>query len=269
MSTPDQSIDTTAAEAYEKYMVPGMFLHWAEMLVRIAAPRPDEHVLDVACGTGIGARLVAEVLGGRGKVAGLDIDGGVIEVARRTAGRCAMQIEWHCASALSMPFDAASFDLCLCFQGLQFLPDRAAGLAELRRILKPTGRLVASIWGPLEANAGHCAVVAALERQGVDAAPAKRACSFSDPEEIRAAAALAGFTRIEIKTEDGTSRFESIATFLDGMTIGSPSTRLAVARLPEAGRVVFARDVSAALEPYARNGRLEYPMRTHILVARS
>ena len=83
-----------------------------------------------------------------------------------------------------MPFDVASFDLCLCLQGLQFLPDRTAGLAELRRVLKPTGRLVASIWGPLEANAGHRAVVAALERQGVDATAAKRACSFADPEEI-------------------------------------------------------------------------------------
>ena len=268
MSKPDESVDTTAAEAYEKYMVPGMFLHWAEMLVRIAAPQPDERVLDVACGTGIGARLVAEVFGGRGKVVGLDIDKGVIEVARKIAGR-AMQIEWHCASALSMPFDVASFDLCLCFQGLQFLPDRAAGLAELRRVLKPTGRLVASIWGPLEANAGHCAVVAALERQGVDAAPAKRACSFADPEEIHTAAAQAGFTRIDIQTEDGASRFESIASFLDGMTIGSPSTRHAVARLSEAGRAAFVKDVSTALEPYVRNGPLEYPMRTHILVARS
>ena len=268
MSTPDQFEATAAAEAYEKYMVPGMFLHWAEMLVRIAAPQPDENVLDVACGTGIGARLVAEISGGTGRIAGLDIDQGMIEVARKSAGRCAVPIQWHCASALSMPFDMASFDLCLCLQGLQFLPDRTAGLAELRRVLKPTGRLVASIWGPLEANAGHRAVVAALERQGVDATAAKRACSFADPEEIRAAAVLAGFGQIALQTEDGTSRFESISTFLDGMTIGSPSTRHAVARLPEAGRSVFASDVSAALEPYVRNGRLEYPMRTHILVAR-
>ena len=153
------------------------------------------------------------LLGGTGRIAGLDIDQRMIEVARKSAGRCAVPIQWHCASALSMPFDVASFDLCLCLQGLQFLPDRTAGLAELRRVLKPTGRLVASIWGPLEANAGHRAVVAALERQGVDATAAKRACSFADPEEIRAAAVLAGFRQIALQTEDGTSRFESISTF--------------------------------------------------------
>ena len=117
MSTPIESVATTAAEAYEKYMVPGMFLHWAEMLVRIAAPQPDENVLDVACGTGIGARLVAEISGGTGRIAGLDMDQGMIEVARKSAGRCAVPIQWHCASALSMPFDVALFDLCLCLPG--------------------------------------------------------------------------------------------------------------------------------------------------------
>lgn len=268
MPDSNHSMDTTAAEAYEMHMVPGMFAHWAEMLVRIAAPQPGEHVLDVACGTGIGARLVAEVFGRGGRVAGLDIDAGVIEVARRTAGRCGMQIEWHCASALEMPFDDAAFDLCLCLQGIQFFPDRVAGLAQIRRVLKPSGRLVASLWGPLDANRGHHAVVAALERQNVDASPAKRACSLSDPAEIRAAVAKAGFGHIEIQTEDGTSRFESMRAFVDGMTIGSPSTRHAVARLPESGRDIFVKDVTAMLEPYLDAGRLTYPMRTHILVAR-
>ena len=268
MPDSNQPIDTTAAEAYEKYMVPGMFLQWAEMLVRIAAPQSGEHILDVACGTGIGARLVGEVFGSGGKVAGLDIDAGVIEVARRTAGRCGMQIDWHCASALAMPFEDAAFDLCLCFQGIQFFPDRVAGLAEIRRVLKPSGRLVASLWGPLDANGGHRAVVAALERQNVDAAPAKRACSFADPAEIQAAAAKAGFTRIDIRTEDGTTRFESMRAFIDGMTIGSPSTRHAVARLPADGRDRFVKEVGAMLEPYLDGGRLAYPMRTRILVAR-
>ncbi len=269
MTDVKQPVDTTAAEAYEQHMVPGMFLHWTEMLVRIAAPQPGEHVLDVACGTGIGARLVGEAIGSGSTVAGLDIDAGVIEVARAAAGRSGAQIEWHCASALTMPFDAESFDLCLCFQGLQFFPDRVAGLAEIRRVLKPTGRVVASLWGPLEHNEGHRAVVHALEQQNIDATPAKRACSFCDTGAIRASAMKAGFTQIEVRTEDGTSRFASMRSFVDGMTIGSPSTRHAVARLSESGRERFVSDVSATLQPYLEgNGRLAYPMRTHILIAR-
>lgn len=260
----NQPIDTTAAEAYEQHMVPGMFQYWAELLVRIAAPQPGERVLDVACGTGIGARLAAHHVSPGGKVSGLDVDAGVVAVARKLAE----SIEWHCANALEMPFEAATFDLCLCLQGLQFLPDRVAGLSELRRVLKPSGRLVASLWAAVVYNKGHEAVVRALESQGVDASPAKRACSFASPEEIRETASRAGFTHIEVRTEDGVSRFASVQSFIDGMTIGSPSTRHAVARLPESGRATFVKDVTATLEPYVREGQLQYPMRTHILIAR-
>lgn len=267
MAQTNQPIDTATAEAYEKYMVPGMFAQWTELVVRLAAPQPSEHVLDVACGTGIGARVAARGVGPTGKVVGLDLDPGAVEVARKVA-QGAAPMEWHCASALKMPFNDAAFDLCLCLQGLQFFPDRPAGLAEIRRVLKPSGRLVASIWGPIEYNKGHHAVVQALERQNVDASAAKRACSFADPEKIRDTAARAGFGSIELRTEDGVSHFSSIQSFIDGMTIGSPSTRHAVALLPENGRDRFLKDVSMMLEPYLAGGELAYPMRTHILLAR-
>lgn len=268
MSQLNQTIDTTAAEAYERHMVPGMFLHWAELLVRVAAPQPGEQVLDVACGTGVVARLAAPAVNPGGKVVGLDIDAGVIEVARKVAGRNGTPVDWHCANALEMPFEDAAFDLCLCQQGIQFFPDRVAGLSEIRRVLKPSGRLVASLWGPIAFNTGHQAVVQALESQNVDASPARRACSFCSPEDIRDTASRAGFTHIDLRTEDGVSQFPSMQSFIDAMTIGSPSTRHAVARLPERGRDIFVKDVCAMLEPYLKEGRLAYPMRTHILVAR-
>ena len=268
MPETNQPVDTTAAEAYEKHMVPGMFLRWTERVVSLAAPQPGEHVLDVACGTGIGARVSASGVGLAGKIVGLDIDPGVVEVARKVAQEAGIPIEWHCASALKMPFNAAEFDLCLCLQGLQFFPDRVGGFAEIRRVLKPSGRLVASIWGSLEYNKGHYAVVQALERQNVDAAPAKRACSFASADEIRDTATRAGFTSIELRAEDGVSQFASIRSFIDGMTVGSPSTRHAVALLSEDGRERFVKDVSAMLEPYLTHGELAYPMRTFILVAR-
>jgi SAM-dependent methyltransferase len=166
-----------------------------------------------------------------------------------------------------MPFPDATFDLCLCLQGLQFLPDRPAGLAEIRRLLMPSGRLAASIWGPLNYNKGHYAVVQALEEQGVDASAAKRACSFADPEDIREAAARAGFSRIQLRTEDGVSHFRSIESFITGMTVGSPSTRHAVALLSESGRGEFLKQVKVKLEPYVAGDELQYPMRTHVLLA--
>jgi ubiquinone/menaquinone biosynthesis C-methylase UbiE len=268
MSQTGQHVDTTAADAYESHMVPGMFAWWSQFVVKLADPQPGEQVLDVACGTGIGARLASRAVGEAGRVVGLDLDPGVVEVGRRVACASATPIEWHCASALKMPFKDGEFDLCLCLQGLQFFPDRVAGLAEIRRVMKPSGRLVASLWGPLEFNKGHHAVVQALERQNVDASPAKRACSFADTDAIRDAVSRAGFSKVEIRTEDGVSHFASLQSFIDGMTIGSPSTRHAVALLPEGGRDRFVSEVGAVLEPYLRDGELAYPMRTHIVIAR-
>lgn len=261
-----QPVDTTAAEAYEQHMVAGMFLHWTEKLVDLAAVRPGEHVLDVACGTGVGARVAAGAAGSNGRIAGLDIDAGVIELARRLSE--GHTIEWHCGSALELPFDSATFDLCLCLQGLQFFPDRVRGLAEMRRVLKVSGRLIASLWGPLECNKGHLAVVQALERGGVDSAPSRRACSFSNPDDIRQAATAAGFSTVDVRTLDGVSRFATIDSFLEGMTKGSPSTRHAVAQLPESARGRFAEDVRESLSGYVVDGMLAYPMQTHVLIAR-
>ncbi len=181
MSASETRIDTTAAEAYERHMVPGMFLQWAEFIVNVAQPRTGEHVLDVACATGIAARVVSRYVGPNGRTVALDFDAGMIEVGRILTSAAQIPIEWHCADALAMPFRDASFDLCLSLQGLQFLPDRAAGFAEVRRVLKPAGRLVAGIWGLRELNKGQHEIVAALERQGVDASSAKRAFSFHDP----------------------------------------------------------------------------------------
>jgi SAM-dependent methyltransferase len=267
VSQTNLSIDTTVARAYESDMVPGMFAHWAEFVVSLVAPQSGERVLDVACGTGVGAKVAARAVGSNGTVVGVDIDPGVIEVARGLAQSTGTPIEWHCANALQMPFPDATFDLCLCLQGLQFLPDRPAGLTEIRRLLKPSGRLAASIWGPLAYNKGHFAVVQALEDQGVDASAAKRACSFPDPEVIRESAARAGFSRIQLRTEDGVSHFRSIESFITGMTVGSPSTRHAVALLSESGREEFVKQVKVMLEPYVTGDELQYPMRTHVLLA--
>ncbi len=267
MSTGEHEIDTTAAEAYEAHIVPAIFRPWAEVVVGLAAPKPGEHVLDVACGTGIGARIAAEAVAPNGKVVGLDIDQGMVEIARRSAVQSGAATEWHCGSAIEMPFADETFDLCLCLQGLQFFPDRAQGFSELRRVLRPTGRLVASIWWPIEHNKGHHALAQALERQNVDAAAAKRPFSFGEAEEIKDMAGWAGFPAVEIQTEERLSRFPSVEGFIDSLASGAPSTRHALAQLPDEGRQDFVKDVREILEPYVKENELNFPMRTHVVIA--
>ncbi len=154
---PDDAgnIDTTAAAAYEKHLVTKVFGPWAERVVEIAAPAPGEAVLDVACGTGVGARLAVPRVMPGGRVVGLDNDPGMIEVARRLAAQEKIDVEWHCKSALALPFADATFDLCLSLQGPQFVSDPLAGLNEIHRVLKPGGRLGASFSATIEHNKGH------------------------------------------------------------------------------------------------------------------
>jgi ubiquinone/menaquinone biosynthesis C-methylase UbiE len=139
----------SAAELYQRYLVPAIASLWAADLIDRAAPRPGERVLDVACGTGVVARLAAERMGS-GRVVGLDINAGMLAAARSLSPGAGPSIEWYEGSALTMPFPDASFDLCLCQLGLQFFPDRPAAMREMFRVLQLGGRVALSVFSAIE-----------------------------------------------------------------------------------------------------------------------
>src|ERR1700734_3933000 len=113
---------TAAAELFERYLVPAITAKWAEDLMDRAQPRGGEAILDIACGTGIVARLAAKRMG-RGLVTGLDLNAGMLNVARSAPTEGAAII-WIEGSALVLPFPEESFDLVVCQQGFQFFPDQ-------------------------------------------------------------------------------------------------------------------------------------------------
>jgi len=269
MTAPNKPLDTSAAEAYEKLLVPTLTGPWAREAVELATPRPGERVLDVACGTGIGVRLVAERVAPGGGVTGLDIDPAMIAVARSLAPAVSsVSLDWHCASALEMPFADQTFDLALCLQGLQFFPDRAAGLKEIRRVLKPAGRLVVLVWRAIEYCKGQYALVQALERRGVDAAAARLPFSLGEPGALRAPVSMAGFRNVDIHIAAKTARFPSARHFIDALACGGPATRHVVAMVPEHERGRLFDEVSAALQPYRDRDGVTLPVPCLLMVAR-
>lgn len=112
---------------YEKYFVPAIGAPLARDLVAAADLRPGERVLDVACGTGVITRLAAAQVGPTGAVAGLDVNPGMLAVAR-SATPGDTSIEWYETSAEAMPLADASFDIVLCQMGLQFIVDKVRAL---------------------------------------------------------------------------------------------------------------------------------------------
>ncbi|MGB8608876.1 methyltransferase domain-containing protein [Bradyrhizobium sp.] len=136
----------SAPEVYERELVPAVFGAWAPILVELAEPRPSERVLDVACGTGVVARIAATRVGPTGTVVGIDLNPGMLSLARSLVSRDSRsggQLQWQEASADKLPFPDGSFNVVYCQLGLQFFADRPAALREMRRVLGTEGRLAA------------------------------------------------------------------------------------------------------------------------------
>jgi ubiquinone/menaquinone biosynthesis C-methylase UbiE len=135
-------LDGSASELYERYLVPAITRIWASDLIDRVGPKPGQSLLDVACGTGVVARLAAERMR-TGRVVGLDLNEGMLAVAR-SVPVTGVPIEWREGSALSLPFEDRSFDLVLCRLGVQFFPDRSLALREMKRVSIATSN--ARLW---------------------------------------------------------------------------------------------------------------------------
>jgi SAM-dependent methyltransferase len=171
VSQPGQwQVAGSAPEVYERELVPAVFGEWAPIVVELAHPRPGERVVDVACGTGIVARIAAARVGPTGVVVGVDLNLGMLSVARSvmlTDSRSAAPIQWQEASADKLPFPGESFDIVYCQLGLQFFADRPAALREMRRVLGPEGRLALMVWRGIHESPGFAVLAASLEEHVV------------------------------------------------------------------------------------------------------
>jgi ubiquinone/menaquinone biosynthesis C-methylase UbiE len=255
-----------AAELYEDVLVPTVFKPWGADLVELADLQHGERVLDVACGTGVVARLAAQQVGTTGKVTGLDLNAGMLRVARSLPAAPGAPVTWAEGSALAMPLPDASFDVVLCQQGFQFFPDQRAGLQELKRVLVPGGRVLLSIW---EGETPYSfAMATAVERHvGLEAATTlrkSRACP--DPETVRHLMVQTGFRGAKTCARNLTRRLPAIAGFVLRHLAATPVAG-AIAALSEGARAALAEDVRKALRAYEDGDGVTYPEVTHVLMA--
>ncbi len=150
MSVSYRRFTGTAAENYQRDFVPAIATPVSRDLLRAANLRPGELVLDVACGTGVISRLAAECVGVEGGVTGVDIAPDMIDVAKAVAAPKGAEIEWRIADAAALPVPDASVDVVLCQMGLMFMENRAAVVAEMRRVLVPSGRVAVNTPGRIQ-----------------------------------------------------------------------------------------------------------------------
>ncbi|SDO44593.1 ubiE/COQ5 methyltransferase family protein [Rhodoferax sp. OV413] len=260
------------AEMYEQYFVPAMFHPWAQILLRHAAPQAGERLLDIACGTGIVAREAAPRVGPQGQVVALDMTPAMLAVARALPAPAGAVIDWQEGNALALPFADGAFERVLCQHGLQFFPDRAAALREMRRVLAPGGRAVLMVLQPLALHPVFEALMQSVARQlALPVAAVATPFVLGDSEALQALCRSAGFTAVQTVAETANMRFPDPGRFVPLAVTSSAAAIPAFAQLaaPERAALVEAvrADVTPVLRAYSDAEAVSFPMFAHVVVA--
>ncbi len=203
------------AESYESYMVPALFAPWASRMVESASPQARERVLDLACGTGIVARSVASRLGSEATVIGLDLNPNMLAVARASAEREGLAIEWREGRAEQLPFPDGHFDRVLCQFALMFFADRHAALTEMRRVLADGGEIWLSVWQGLARHPFYRTLDEVIERR-LGTSALRAIFALGDVDELRRLVTDAGFEGVDVEPTSMTARFPHPEAFLAG-----------------------------------------------------
>lgn len=245
------------ARAYHTYLGPALFAPHARLTLAAAAIAPREHVLEVACGTGI---VAAQVTAAR--VVGLDLNPAMLAIAAEAG------LETVHASALAMPLPDAAFEVVLCQQGLQFFPDRVAGAREMRRVC--ANRAVVACWGALASQGFFADIVAAQARQlGVSVAEAGVPFTLDDSATLAAILREGGFARVGVETHAIDVRFPEPARFVrmcvEAALAVMPARFGAVE--PAAFEAAISAEVRDSLSRYTVGATLQFTMTTNVAVA--
>ena len=218
--TESWQVSDAAAVVYEEKFVPALFLSWAPVVADAASVGAGDHVLDVACGTGVLTRELSKRVGPGGAVTGLDLNEGMLSVARRILP----EANWRQGDAAALPFEDDSFDVVASQFALMYFTDRVAALKEMWRVLAPGGRLAVASWAGFEKAEGYrlLADIAEARTSAEAAAVLRSPFVIGNPDQLLALYQDAGIDKPQRQTIDGFARFPSTADFVEAEVKGSP-----------------------------------------------
>jgi ubiquinone/menaquinone biosynthesis C-methylase UbiE len=245
-----------AASIYEQY--------WArqlapaqERLLALAALRPGERVLDVACGTGLVTFPAADAVGPTGGVFGTDISDAMVTSLRESAAaRGVGQVAAERMDAEELPLPDASFDAALCALGLMYVPDPPKALREMRRVLRPGGRAVLAVWGARE-RCGWAEIFPIVERR-----VASEVCplfyQLGTGEALQLNLEATGFEHLVIERIATTLRYDSAEDACSAAFAGGP-VALAYSRFDDPTRDEAHAEYLASIARYRSGDGYDIP----------
>jgi SAM-dependent methyltransferase len=244
----------------------------ADVLFDRAKVKAGERIVDVGCGAGATTIALAEKVGASGHVLGVDISAPMLARARQLA-RKGMPVEFMLADATVYKFEPASFDLLASRFGVMFFAEPALSFANMRKALKPSGRLAFACWreprenpffmAPLQAVYKH---VPKLPQPGPDD---PGPFSFASEARVNRILSEAGFTGIEMEPCD-LSLDVAVGRGLDAAVQGAleigPASRALQDHPPEV-RAAAANSIREALKPFASGQAVKLPASIWIVTA--
>jgi ubiquinone/menaquinone biosynthesis C-methylase UbiE len=250
-----------AARAYEEGFVPTLRV-WAERLVDEASIAPDQRVLDIACGTGIVARTVADRRGDATGIVGLDLNEAMLTVARELRP----DVEWRQGNAMELPFADGSFDVVLCQAGLMFVPDVTETLAEMSRVTRAGGTVAVMVWDRLGSQPAYDPLIEVAARHAGPDAIALLGTYFAlgDLDELTSRLGSVDLHVTAATTDETSMPFPSVDAFVMTEVEATPLAE----RLTEEQLGAILADARDALRPFVEDdGRAAIAIRGHRVIA--
>jgi ubiquinone/menaquinone biosynthesis C-methylase UbiE len=266
MAETRYQLEGNAPQLYERETVPTLGRPLAELMLAHVALHAGDRLLDAACGTGIVTRVAVQRYGDLRHVVGVDLNAGMLDVARAHTPASRVPIEWRHGDVCALPFPDGSFEVVLCQQGLQFVPDPGAALREMSRVLVPGGRLAFTVFS--EVPVYYAALADALVRHV--SADAATSClsryTLREATTLRTLVDEAGFGVIEMQVLEVMRRMPASAASVVEAMVRAPYARV-VAAVDEDARQAIGQEVSAALHAYRDGDEVLIPHRSHLVQA--
>ena len=157
----DSAFAGSIPQLYEQFLVPLIFEPYAaDLTSRILRHHPTR-VLEIAAGTGVVTRYLANALPAECAIVATDLNQPMLDHA--AAAGTSRPVEWRQADAMHLPWPDESFDLVVCQFGVMFFPDKANAFSEARRVLRPRGSFIFNVWDRIDHNEFADIVTKALE----------------------------------------------------------------------------------------------------------
>ena len=266
MAAASQGLFTSSLpELYERFLVEPLFRPFAGELLDRAGVTANDTLLDVACGTGIVARLARQKTGGA--VVGVDASPAMLAMARSVAP----EIDWRQGDAARLPVGGdETFTVVTCHQGLQFFADKAGAIREMRRALAPSGRAAIATWLPADDIPLLRDLQRVAERHLGPIADQRH--SFGDADAIRQLLADAGLHVIRVDTVARTIRMKhDIEVFPRLNTMALVAMSAAANAMTDAERAEVSAAISnesvEAAQRYVDGSDLAFELSSNIVVA--